>query len=359
MRSTVIRKKTILLKELLYTCSKRGLSFVVYQMPNTSNARLVIEWKGGEKTSEGFVFAPYNHQNKALFINLDEYFEIDGDSISMSEVTLGMILNIEPINFRRELEPRKTLSQEAYEMMVHEAVKEIKSGSMDKVVLSRTIEKEINCNAFDVWDKLRKYKNAFVYYVSSQTAGEWVGATPEFLLSRKENQIKTVALAGTRKSGAVEQWGEKEVKEQLFVSDYIEEGLGTLNITGVQKKGPQTHFAGPVEHLKTLFRFKYEGSNSSLIEQLHPTPAVCGIPKGVAQERINNLEGYDRGFYAGYLGPVNINNESAYFVNLRCMELGKQSVRLYVGAGITKDSDPRSEWEETNLKAQTLLSVIE
>ncbi len=92
---------------------------------------------------------------------------------------------------------------------------------------------------------------------------------------------------------------------------------------------------------------------------MHPTPAVCGIPLDSAKQFIKQTEGYDRKYYTGFLGPCNVNGKTNLFVNLRCAELFANNINLYIGGGITKDSIPEKEWEETELKSKTLLSVLE
>jgi isochorismate synthase len=116
-----------------------------------------------------------------------------------------------------------------------------------------------------------------------------------------------------------------------------------------------------------------------LISAIHPTPAVCGLPKGSAKKFILENENYNREFYTGFLGELNlkktlqrngnrknrenqayasITKTSALFVNLRCMKLEAKQAVLFVGGGITKDSNPVAEWEETSNKAQTMKSVL-
>jgi len=99
------------------------------------------------------------------------------------------------------------------------------------------------------------------------------------------------------------------------------------------------------------------------VEALHPTPAVCGMPKQVARDFLIAQEGYSRKYYAGYVGELNYSNAvhqqtSKLFVNLRCMEIEKESVNLYIGCGVTVDSDPSSEFIETVNKSTTMKKVL-
>jgi isochorismate synthase len=121
--------------------------------------------------------------------------------------------------------------------------------------------------------------------------------------------------------------------------------------------------AGNVMHLKTDYEVDMKEVNfpqlgSVMLKLLHPTSAVCGMPLEAAMNFLETNEGYDREFYSGFLGPVNYQSESSIFVNLRCMQLLEDKVRLYAGAGVTADSIPEKEWEETEMKMRGMLSLI-
>lgn len=172
-----------------------------------------------------------------------------------------------------------------------------------------------------------------------------------------------MALAGTMPvtPGGEYVWGEKEKEEQQYVSDYIEE---LLKKTGAvyAKKGPDTLIAGPAAHLNTHFRIQAENNESKiadLLYDLHPTPAVCGVPKEKAMKLIRNIEKHERSYYTGFLGPVTPGGDFRMYVNLRCMKVFDDEVQIYGGGGITTDSDPESEWNEIQLKTGTIKSVLE
>src|SRR5690606_31528760 len=101
-----------------------------------------------------------------------------------------------------------------------------------------------------------------------------------------------------------------------------------------------------------------------IIKALHPTPAVCGMPKEIARDFLIQKEGYDRKYYAGYLGELNCNveqntnDESDLYVNLRCMEIEENNINIYVGCGVTKDSNPESEFIETVNKSSTMKQIL-
>jgi isochorismate synthase len=158
-------------------------------------------------------------------------------------------------------------------------------------------------------------------------------------------------------------WTQKEIEEQALVSRYIVNCFKKIRLREYEEVGPRTAIAGNLMHLRTDFTVDMQATNfpqlgTVMLELLHPTSAVCGMPKEPALAFIRAGEGFDRQFYSGYLGPVNIAGESHMFVNLRCVQLVAGKAILYAGAGITADSVPEKEWTETELKCQTLLQAL-
>lgn len=233
---------------------------------------------------------------------------------------------------------------------------------LKKLVLSRVLNlPNDRQDIFVLFKKLcQAYPTAFVYLINHPDAGCWMGATPEILLECEHNKCVTMSLAGTMVFDPLnpnESWGKKDLEEQAIVSAYIEDILNRNGI-GYLKTGPVNHRAGNLVHLKTLFEFSRPKEFWKLIHQLHPTPAVCGLPKQAAQEFILRHENHRRTYYTGFLGPVNFQDKNSLFVNLRCMQLTKEEFVLYLGGGIIPASFPDNEWEETVNKSQTLLSVF-
>jgi isochorismate synthase len=194
-----------------------------------------------------------------------------------------------------------------------------------------------------------------------------MGSTPERLLKANTNTFYTMSLAGPQKIQSDKEvvWEKKEMEEQQFVTDFILNNLKDLT-SEVSVSSPYTAKAGTLAHIKT----DIEGvinDNSSLkevVSVLHPTPAVCGLPKEVSKNFILEHEGYDREYYTGFLGELNkegFNKEelkSDLYVNLRCMKIKDNQAHLYVGCGITKDSIPEKEWEESVNKSMTMKKVL-
>jgi isochorismate synthase len=213
------------------------------------------------------------------------------------------------------------------------------------------------------------YPNALVSFVNIPGVGSWLGASPEVLVCVEDKKIfKTVALAGTQaytdgmnlKAVA---WTQKEIEEQALVERYVISCFKKIRLREYEEHGPKTVVAGNLIHLKSDFTVDMDATNfpqlgTVMLQLLHPTSAVAGMPLDPALEFLKKHEGYDRSFYSGYLGPVNVNNNINIFVNLRCMQLLDKEAILYAGAGVTSDSIPALELEETEMKFRTLLNVI-
>jgi isochorismate synthase len=262
-------------------------------------------------------------------------------------------------------------TQAEFTGLVRAAVEFIRASGVAKVVVSRAVDAPLPPDFHPVaaFGALCEcYPHAFVSLTSIPGVGTWLGASPETLLSLDGAAVTTMALAGTQRkpehgSLAAVAWGEKEIVEQEMVSAYVREFFAGAGVAGVTEEGPRTVAAGNVVHLQTLFRAALPRDArlalaNRVLGELHPTSAVCGMPKHKALAFIRANEGYDRSFYSGFLGPVGLGERSDLFVNLRCTQLLEDRARLYVGAGVTDASDPEAEWRETELKAETVLDVL-
>ncbi len=236
----------------------------------------------------------------------------------------------------------------------------IQSGAVKKIVLSRINSVSCSKKPMEIFTELnRHYKNTFNYLISSEETGTWMGASPELLLQQTGNKISTVSLAGTRPAGTSQKWLDKEKEEQQFVTDFIESVFRKHHVDQIFVSDTYTKNAGPVEHVCTDIHALTNEPKIilNLLEDLHPTPATCGLPKQIARDIILATENHDRKFYTGFIGILN-KNSSTFFVNLRCMELKKKSALIYVGGGITLQSLAEKEWDETCKKSLTLERVL-
>jgi isochorismate synthase len=309
---------------------------------------------------QGFAVAAFDsYESGQLYIIRNDWYS---DLNNLNRELLELILSgekSEPVFVANQ-----SVSKQEYIKSAEKLIAKLQSGKLKKVVLSRVIHEKLspNFNADLFFNMLAEmYPDAFVYLFHLPGAGTWTGATPETLFSIDAQRAETVSLAGTQPASQIN-WTKKERDEQQIVTDYIADILKAERIEIYTLRGPEAVFAGNVAHLKTRFLFPPElvqGRTGSLIAKLHPTPAVCGLEKDEAYRIIKETEAHERRFYTGFLGPVNLEGKTDLFVNLRCAELGKDEMNIYVGGGLTKDSVAGNEWEETVRKAKTMLSVAE
>ena len=356
------------IEEIQYQCLERNIPFYCYRLPDTKEVVMgvqhtpVVSSFGGfaEKDErKGFLIAPFvlSEKNPSLFIRED---------FCVTEETPDDALEtwIRSVHF--EAESSETFecaqTQEEYLKEVSDLICLLENGELSKIVYSRVIGLEKSSgNDFNLFQSLvRDYPEAFVYCFFIPGKAVWMGATPELFLQVQPGVLKTIALAGTRKISD-ESWSDKEYKEHEYVSRFIRGVLDCCSLNDRAESEIKSVNAGECVHLRTDFSVHADLSGSEverLVGLLHPTPAVCGYPQKEALEEILGRERHERQFYSGFLGPVSAANRMELFVNLRCMKIGKEHIELFVGGGITKDSDPQGEWDETVLKARTVMRII-
>lgn len=327
------------------------LPFVLYAKPNEALLQGVFQNDATLHTFEnqkGFVFASfYNTTNVVFPLTDSEVFQEE------------IIFKVEEQTFNEEHNSNKN-AQKSFENLVKNAVTEIKNGTFQKVVVSRKIEITQSVDVIKSYQKLLKaYPTAFRYLWFHPQVGLWMGATPEQLIKIKNNIFETVALAGTQVFSETITWREKEIVEQQLVTDYIRKSTENL-VESIQISEPYTQKAGNLAHLKKDIsgKLKSDNSENDLIYALHPTSAVCGMPLEAARNFILENEKYNRKYYAGFLGEYKMQEQTNLFVNLRCCEIESQNTILYVGCGITKDSQADKEFIETENKALTMWDIL-
>jgi isochorismate synthase len=335
--------------------------FVTYRKPNEELVSVIAQTNNNlyELTNfdqVGFVFCPFHESGKKVLFPVEEC-ELFSTKITQFD-NLSIKVHSEKLMINGDV-----LSKGSHLKLVKKGVDFIKLNKAKKIVLSR--KEVISYSKLDVLNTFKKmlsnYVNAFVYVWFHPSIGLWMGATPERLINLKEQNIKTMALAGTQPFlGSMDvQWHEKEKNEQQYVTDFILQNI-KITVKNIQAVGPYTVKAGNLLHLRTDITGELITANSleKIVNSLHPTPAVCGLPKQVATQFILENEGYDRTYYSGYLGELNMIEKTHLFVNLRCMQIEKKTVSIYIGGGITEDSIPINEYEETVSKAAVMKKVL-
>lgn len=258
----------------------------------------------------------------------------------------------------------------AYHRSFGRAYRRFSTSSCHKFVLSRCHDVRLH-DALDghgltslFFKACRLYPHSYVALWRTQAGGTWLTATPETLLRHEPDGWHTMALAGTMdasdpRSATPEGWSAKNREEQACVSRYIADRLRPLARTW-QASATRPSLAAGLRHLCTHFTFTTGNDVQlrSLLNTLHPTPAVCGWPAGEALAAILDTEPHARRYYAGFSGPLALRDTTAFYVTLRCMELTATAARLYAGGGILKESREEDEWQETCRKMQPMLRLF-
>jgi isochorismate synthase len=382
-----------IVKSIFQSAVELKKSFAMWRTPDSSDTNIIVDLSGKptagkielENSSPGFVLSPFINpaNNHSLFINADLHYSSKEKSLTSSSTVcdkneeaafLELInkkirLTSPPGSFFFSEYKNAEKDKTQFSGLVGKAIEMIVGNKLKKVVLSRS--KKIKLKpSFDLTETYQalcvNYPDAFVSLVAIPGEGTWLGASPELLVCIDKNKIfKTSSLAGTQKlekglklSGSV--WTQKEIEEQALVTRYIINCFKTIRLREYEEEGPYTIQAGDLIHLKTdlsvdMKKVNFPDLGTLMLDLLHPTSAVCGMPKEEAMEFIIDHEGLNRSFFSGFLGPVNMAGETHIFVNLRCAcILDKETAALYAGAGITKDSEAEKEWLETEMKMKTI-----
>ncbi|CAG34983.1 related to isochorismate synthase (MenF) [Desulfotalea psychrophila LSv54] len=368
-------KKT--LPQLLQLCLDKKLCFASYREPGCDIVTLAQD--GGEplrlsvdheiSEQRGFAIAPFVESDSCRPILISPDLISVGDAPDESLFARLEQFGGNSLNGCGDIGETYQCDHAEYLQEVDSLVTAIEAGRFAKAVLSRVeiIRDDIREKVVATYIRMcARYPHSLVYIF--QADGHlWLGATPEILASVGQGKLQTIALAATRKNTPENQkfsaWSEKERQEQQYVTDYINDLLISFDLKSVKRGLPYPRQAGNMLHLCTEFScdsHEIGGKLSPLLQALHPTPAVCGMPKEAARTFLHGLEKHDRQYYSGFLGPVNISPEQiSLYVNLRCMQVCRGYAQVYVGGGITSDSVAEDEWTETVLKTKTILSALD
>lgn len=229
---------------------------------------------------------------------------------------------------------------------------------LQKIVLARTADVAAPgvspCRSF--MHACELFPDTFTVLLHTPELGTWLFSTPELLVEGSDSSWSTMALAGTRTLSSAP-WDSKNTREQGIVADFIRAVLQRHADT-TEESPTESLSNGRIEHLCTRFRFRMEANQlPALLQELPPTPAVCGFPPEQARALLRDTPDIHRSCYAGYFGSVSPNSARLY-VALRGMRLFPDFCRLYAGGGIMPDSNEESEWLETEQKMQNARNTI-
>ncbi|MEF8850842.1 MAG: isochorismate synthase [Haloarculaceae archaeon] len=266
-----------------------------------------------------------------------------------------------------------TPDEAGWHEQVEAAVDRIRSGALRKVVLAQaqTVELERSVSVPVVYGRLREtYPDCFRFLVAPDGGGQFFGATPERLVSRDGRTVRTDALAGSTGRGdtpAEDEWlarelqeSEKDRHEHELVVEAIKDQLEPY-ATSISTGDRTVRRLETVQHLRTPVTADLAEDNHvlTLVEALHPTPAVGGLPPDVALRTIEETEAFERGWYASPVGWFDAAGNGTFAVAIRSAVATDRRATLFAGNGIVADSDPDREWDEVQLKYRPVLDALE
>ena len=359
-------------------------AFAIYRLPREDHYTLVEQTIGEplelSSISElngrsGFVLAPFA-------ISADQpLLLIRGDRVIKEKVIVNSENQAKVPSPFGEGGGRGSL-REVYHIDFANFYAHLLSGEFRKIVLARSVTLNSPLTAHHslrelFFDACQRYPRMFICLVSTPKSGMWLTATPEILLSNEKGMWQTMALAGTMKlegddlqgEGVHLLWSTKNIQEQRIVASYITECLEQF-ADDFTEKGPYTVRAGNLVHLRSDFTFTLsdEQHMGDVLTALHPTPAVCGLPKRATFDFILQNEHSTRRYYSGFMGPLRLQCTMSsthqspatthLYVSLRCMEVLTNGFKLYAGGGLLSDSVEEQEWQETEAKMETMRNLL-
>ncbi|MEG4013057.1 MULTISPECIES: isochorismate synthase [unclassified Microcoleus] len=260
-----------------------------------------------------------------------------------------------------------------FKTSVKSALESIDSKYFSKLVLSQAIN-VISLTPFNLIDSLNNlrlsYPGCYVFSTSNGKGQQFIGASPERLISIYNNQLVTYALAGSAPRGKTETEdvdlgkgllnSEKDIREHQVVIDFIVDRFLTLGINPDFSPLPKLLKLSNIQHLWTPItaRIPVDIHLLKILAQLHPTPAVAGLPRDIALQQIRACESYDRSLYAAALGWIDRSGNGEFAVGIRSALIDGSRAILYAGAGIVAGSEPEKELAEIQLKLQALLNAL-
>ena len=356
--------------ELIDALIKQGRSFALWRVAGDDCLHFGMQTYGSPELlydisdlngRTGFVIAPFQISSKhPVVVIKPDCLDLPEDILESPQDMIEVLAHEAPVVLTEQEEKKQ------YESAFCLFSRPLLKGTQDKLVLSRskTVKRRRGLSPANSFFKAcKRYIYSYVYLLHTPVTGTWMGSTPEVLLAGKGKDWQTVALAGTQRlvDGKLPaKWDSKNCQEQQLVASYIRHQLAALNIHP-DEKGPYSVRAGELSHLKSIFKFALPDTRmlGDVLSLLHPTPAVCGLPKEDAFRFIIEKEGYDRSYYSGFVGWLSPTGQTDIYVNLRCVNIHPDTYTLFAGGGLLASSDLEDEWEETIDKMKTMQNILE
>lgn len=315
--------------------------------------------KGQTYLTTNIVCTP--HDNQDLFIKVMEERKRLFNSLDQS-------YQVRTVN----LLETKEVSPEKWKKTVEDVVQDLKSGPLKKVVLARELRLVFDApfEAETALFNLFNQQHESFIFVFESSGDAFLGASPERLVKKQGNDVFSTCLAGSIPRGNTEEedkiLGElllndqKNLIEHGFVVEMIKEALEETCDQVILPDKPQLMKIRDIQHLYTpvIGKCQKDASILLLVERLHPTPALGGLPKKEAVEKIRELEELDRGFYAAPLGWVDYRGNGEFAVSIRSGLIQGNEASLFAGCGVVADSNSESEYLETGLKFKPMQRAL-
>lgn len=356
-----------LIREAVFACMSERVPFVLYALPGDEKPTFYASPVGESGMSPAFA----DDSTDCFFIN---FFDNDeaytpGVRFTLDAAALLELCRTTSLNQpEAEIRPRITPTFRAsYHDAFSRIIPRLKADG-GKVVLSR--HRTILSQRFPI-DVAKDYfsltDTTFRYLCYTPETGIWLGSTPELLLESdsRSREVRTMALAGTRRSDDDTPWDDKNIYEQSLVTDFIAETLKAEGLDVTVDELSERRFVN-IKHLCTEITARGDMDIVSLMQRLSPTPAVAGYPRDEALEEISRYETHRRNCYGGYVG-VRIRGDYHAYVNLRCCFMAPAVLEeewvgwlcnLYAGGGLVAGSVEEDEWNETIAKTEALSKIL-
>lgn len=334
-------------------CLEKGIDFAVCLMPGETVPHIFIPSLPDQGKTRGTVFEigpwlkPYA-----------ERITIDGETDLKTAFPFLEMIPTTPDsdNAPNEGIPVRSTTRESYLADVSKVIDSCRHRG-GKTVFSRVICGETQPNS---WPKVfsalcESFPETFRFIFHSRLTGGWIGATPETLLDVDTTNgcFRTMAFAGTRAIAAHHaHWDEKNIRENRYVSDYLTEKINSLGMEANVGEPTTVAYGSNIEHLCRHITGSLPSGTEfqPLLDAINPTPALCGSPLADAVGDLSLHERHERGCYGGFVA-LHDNRRFNSFVTLRCCAFNQSRFAIYAGGGITPDSIPENEWDETEAKS--------
>lgn len=342
--------------------------FGYHKFPSIIRNQIWNDYQNSEWILPEIIF--YRKNDKSLMIN---------NSTENTEISVHSLINDLAKSKKHSTDNKVKLklvdsdSYDQWQKKVYSAISKIKSEELQKIVLSRKkefeIQNEISFNS--LLETLNKdYGDCFNFLIKSKKSF-FFGSSPELLIKVADSEFKSEALAGSIQRGISEMEDEnlskfllndeKNLKEHQIVIDYLKINLDN-KITDFQiEPKPKIKRLKNIQHLHTQISGKIKSDSHffDMVESIFPTPAVCGIPTNKAISELNKIEGFERGLFTGMLGWFNLYNQAEFHVAIRCGLILDNILTVFAGCGIVEDSIAKDEFEETELKFKAITDLFD